>query len=411
MLFRQLHLRVEGEFHMKAIYLKFKISLMLALIMLGEVACTPKQTVPQQPTPFNQAVQSLAHDLFVQLKDARGLLEATPSVIMLNPFIDGDSGNIVAVSQDIERHIHTEKAKNFSQLTLKNMTRENLLEAYYLMSGVINMEPYGNSREKHYHLYASILDIKKGEIVASSNIWVQETDLDFTPSALYKDSPMYLKDQHFESLVKIAKGHSGDKADIKYYGALQTNVILEEARNAYDNYRYNEALSLFKEAANRQDGQVMKAYAGLYNTYYKLGNMQGVEDAFYKMVAIGMLTNNLSTRFLFSVNTTEFIEDTELRHQYQLWLKKIAEYFQESKQCIEIIGHSSRSGTEAHNLQLSWQRADKIQQLLMHYAPHIGYRLTTVGKGFSENIVGTGTDDARDAIDRRVEFAVTGCPF
>ncbi len=396
---------------MKTINFRFKLFLIISLTVLGLLACTAKKTMPQQLTPFNQAVQSLTHELFVQLKNARGMLATTPPVIMLNPFIDGDSGNIVAVSQEIEQHIHTEKAKNFSQLTLKSMTRENLLNSYYLMSGVINIEPYGHSAEKHYHLYASILDIKKGEIVASSNIWVQETNLDFTPSALYKDSPMYLKDQHFESLVKIAKSQPGDKADIKYYDALQTNVILEEARNAYDNHRYNEALSLFNEAANRRDGQVMKAYAGLYNTYYKLDNMQGVEDAFYNMIAIGMLTSNLSTRFLFSVNTTEFIDDQALREQYALWLKKIAEYFQEGEQCIEIIGHSSRSGSEAHNLQLSWQRADKIQQLLLQNVPYIGHRLTTVGKGFSQNIVGTGTDDARDAIDRRVEFAVVGCYF
>lgn len=32
-----------------------------------------------------------------------------------------------------------------------------------------------------------------------------------------------------------------------------------------------------------------------------------------------------------------------------------------------------------------------------------------IGKGFSENIVGTGTDDDRDALDRRVELFVIKC--
>ncbi|MGH8604505.1 MAG: hypothetical protein ACREXR_17505, partial [Gammaproteobacteria bacterium] len=31
------------------------------------------------------------------------------------------------------------------------------------------------------------------------------------------------------------------------------------------------------------------------------------------------------------------------------------------------------------------------------------------GKGFRENVVGSGTDDARDALDRRVEFSLTDC--
>jgi hypothetical protein len=32
-----------------------------------------------------------------------------------------------------------------------------------------------------------------------------------------------------------------------------------------------------------------------------------------------------------------------------------------------------------------------------------------IGKGFEENLVGSGTDDLRDAIDRRVEFVVIDC--
>ena len=36
-------------------------------------------------------------------------------------------------------------------------------------------------------------------------------------------------------------------------------------------------------------------------------------------------------------------------------------------------------------------------------------RTKTSGVGFRENIIGTGTDDATDALDRRVEFRIGGC--
>ncbi|MEZ5478207.1 MAG: hypothetical protein R3E95_12200 [Thiolinea sp.] len=36
-------------------------------------------------------------------------------------------------------------------------------------------------------------------------------------------------------------------------------------------------------------------------------------------------------------------------------------------------------------------------------------RIRTAGKGFSENIAGTGSDDLRDAVDRRVEFRRIPC--
>jgi outer membrane protein OmpA-like peptidoglycan-associated protein len=35
--------------------------------------------------------------------------------------------------------------------------------------------------------------------------------------------------------------------------------------------------------------------------------------------------------------------------------------------------------------------------------------MQSVGMGFRENIVGSGTDDLRDALDRRVEFKVRSC--
>jgi len=41
--------------------------------------------------------------------------------------------------------------------------------------------------------------------------------------------------------------------------------------------------------------------------------------------------------------------------------------------------------------------------------PDIAEKSKIIGKGFRENIVGLGTDDARDAIDRRVEFIVVDC--
>jgi outer membrane protein OmpA-like peptidoglycan-associated protein len=36
-------------------------------------------------------------------------------------------------------------------------------------------------------------------------------------------------------------------------------------------------------------------------------------------------------------------------------------------------------------------------------------RIRASGMGFRENIVGTGTDDVRDSLDRRVEFRIDDC--
>ena len=41
--------------------------------------------------------------------------------------------------------------------------------------------------------------------------------------------------------------------------------------------------------------------------------------------------------------------------------------------------------------------------------PPVANQLQAAGVGYRENIIGTGADDASDAVDRRVEFKVVDC--
>ena len=75
-----------------------------------------------------------------------------------------------------------------------------------------------------------------------------------------------------------------------------------------------------------------------------------------------------------------------------------------------MSGHTSRTGPEPLNERLSLMRAQYIKQRLDAGAPGVAKRTSAVGKGSRENISGLGTDDARDALDRRVEFKVMDCP-
>jgi outer membrane protein OmpA-like peptidoglycan-associated protein len=100
--------------------------------------------------------------------------------------------------------------------------------------------------------------------------------------------------------------------------------------------------------------------------------------------------------------------DAQSREPYSIWLKQIAQHTAQSNACLEIVGHTSRTGPEPLNDRLSLRRAEYIQQRLEFEAPSLRHRTITSGKGSRENLVGTATDDARDALDRRVEFKVIG---
>ena len=92
-----------------------------------------------------------------------------------------------------------------------------------------------------------------------------------------------------------------------------------------------------------------------------------------------------------------------------MWLRQIAKAVQSSGSCLNITGHTSRSGTEAVNDRLSLARAETVKRLITTEVAALANRLQVSGVGYRENIVGTGADDASDAVDRRVEFKTVDC--
>jgi len=127
------------------------------------------------------------------------------------------------------------------------------------------------------------------------------------------------------------------------------------------------------------------------------------------VVAFGLTNNNLGVKFLFNPGTTNFWSDAQISGPYGFWLRQIARQASAAKVCMNVVGHTSLTGSAPYNDRLSLQRAAYIKQRLDREAPELGPRTKASGMGFRENLVGTGTDDARDALDRRVEFKITGC--
>ena len=92
-----------------------------------------------------------------------------------------------------------------------------------------------------------------------------------------------------------------------------------------------------------------------------------------------------------------------------MWLRQIAKEGTAARVCMNVVGHTSKTGSEQSNDALSLQRAIVIRQRLSVEAAALGARTKTVGMGFRQNIVGSGTDNAVDALDRRVEFKIIPC--
>ena len=148
---------------------------------------------------------------------------------------------------------------------------------------------------------------------------------------------------------------------------------------------------------------------GTYLANAKLGRRDDAVDAFGDLVDYGLSTEQLSVRLLFRPGSTQFIDNPQTTEPYPMWLSQIATRVRQKNACLEIVGHTSRTGPPSLNERLSVLRAQFIMDLLLTGMPDGRSRMIASGRGFRDNLVGTGKDDASDALDRRVEFKVIGC--
>ena len=230
---------------------------------------------------------------------------------------------------------------------------------------------------------------------------------DKPPSMLSVEKPV---DENVEEPVAESVEKPVDElVDKEYYGSLDTNVLLAKAETLFKNQGYEKALILFKLAAKRPDAQLVRSYAGLYQSHLKLKQQAAAEKAFALLLESSVQENNkLNFKFLFSLNSNEFIDDAELKKEYSFWLRQIASYFENNQLCTQIVGHSTK--TEKKKKQaLSLLRAEKVQTLISTHFPAIMQKSKVVGKGSSDNLMGTNTNDVIDTIDRRVEIIVLDC--
>ena len=199
------------------------------------------------------------------------------------------------------------------------------------------------------------------------------------------------------------------KADARYLERIARRPPSTRRRSSTTAGRYREALVEYRGLLATPAGNQIRVLNGVYLSSAKLGRTAEAEDAFGRLVAYGLAQKSLSMKFLFNPGSTEFWADPRLTSAYGMWLRQIARQASNAKVCMDIVGHTSSTGPEEVNDNLSTRRASFIRQKLSAESAELASRTRTVGMGSRHNLVGSGTDDVVDAPDRRVDFAIVDC--
>ncbi|HEY4957310.1 MAG TPA: OmpA family protein [Caldimonas sp.] len=389
----------------------------LALLCLGAAAallatgCAGPQATTTAELPFEEAVASATDGLAGQTQKLPAFLaKLAKRGVVLDPMLDATTGQQTMATALLETRVSERLTRKSDAFEILPFQSANLSKAQYLLTGTMTrVQGDGTTKKRALQINLALTELKSGTVVAQASALARDDGLDHTPLAYYRDSPVLVKDKVIEGYARTSATPPGQRGDAFYLERISEATLINEATTLYNQERYVEALGRYRSALAMPTGEQLRVVNGVYLASAKLGRTAEAEQAFGRVVALGIAYNELGVKFLFNPGSTEFWSDPKVSGAYPMWLRQIAREGTGAKVCMNIVGHTSHTGSEPANDALSLQRANFIRQRLAAEGSALAARTKTTGMGFRQNIVGSGTDNAVDALDRRVEFRIVPC--
>lgn len=361
--------------------------------------------------PFDEAVRAAADGLFSRAQAAGvGGGAETARLVVIDPLIDGVTGFQSVTSRSMETRITDLLRARYQGFDPQPFTAENVAKSPIVLVGTftgVNSQGKTEGLREAFRICLALADLRSGKVVAKAKVFADPSGVDITPSKYFSESPAWVPDEVTQSYISTCQGSTlGGPIDPVYSFGILTAALINDAIIAFENGRYGEALDLYAGARRQPAGEQLRVYNGIYLANQRLGRLDAASKAFGDVVEYGLDYDRLAVKFLFKPGSTSFVQNPAISSEYAVWLSEIAVRTAQRETCLEITGHTSRTGSAALNERLSLLRAETIQRQLTTEAPVLENRTIANGLGYTQNIVGTGKDDLSDALDRRVEFAV-----
>ncbi|MEY4906385.1 MAG: hypothetical protein RL260_103 [Pseudomonadota bacterium] len=377
-------------------------------VLLALAGCsTPPPPAITTDLPLEQAVGMAADDAVRRMEDQRGMgrwLNRTTRVYVA-PVLDATSRQQTATTVRVRELIAVHLKSQHRGLELVPFTAAAAAVSDVRLDTILTAAtlPDGRRATDRLTLDLRFVSLKDGRTLVRSEAAVADGTLDGTPVAFYRESPFTLPPPQAGTTT------TAGTAPLTERQRTVPIARLDEAGLAYSAGSYDRALTLYRSAETLPGADTMQALVGTYLASVRSGREEDSRDAFARIVTLGLATRTMGVKLLFAPGKTDYIADSAISKPYPDWLREIARQAGEAPSCLQVVGHSSRTGAQDYNLALSGQRAAAVREQLEAANPALARRIETAGVGWRENLVGIGSDDLKDAVDRRVEFKVVDC--
>ncbi len=391
---------------------RLRFILLLSVAALFFSACvSPQLSEPQKNRKLGleEAVSLLGRNLKNQLEEAlqkeKGATQPRQSIV-IDPILSIESGEQFKANQQIASILTRELSSAFR---IDEISPRNLGKAGYVLNGALSQSANLSKASQTYcQLVMAIVELSTGIVKAKSQIDI--AGFPSEPLPFYEDSPLFLRDKSVRLATLIFSWSIGQAASPEYMRFLPEKANIQRGIISYDRGHFADAESSFAKTVEHLEGRTLSSYTGLYLSSQKRHWYRTAYKSFTDLLTIAIEENHrLDLNLQFRANSPAFIPSPEMAKNYAWLLRNIARYMQRNRYCLSISGHSSRSTHKLQDEQLSLSRAKTVQGVMAVTYPGIIQKSHVDGKGFQENIVGNGANDASDAVDRRIELSVIDC--
>ena len=391
------------------------IAAMTAITLAGCAA--PQAAVSTVKRPFDEGIEAITDALIEQGPRTLGFgsNELTRAALMVDPMIDADSGQRTVDSKRLQESVLRRIHSRYPLVKVLAFEDASLGQPSYVLTGTIARidrrvaAEARNAGSGVAQVQLALIELRTGMVVAQSSGRLDSRGLDGMPLAFDQDSPVLAQDRVVDGYIRSAATPPGQPANKSYVDQIRVAPLVSSATSSYEAGQYERALSQFNAASAMQGGEQLRVLSGIYLAAVKLEHQDEARLAFRRIVEHGIARRQLGVKFLFNPGATSFWSDPKISGAYPMWLAQIAQGTVQAKVCVDVVGHTSHTGAESLNDSLSLNRAEAIRTRLVGEQIELLRRTRSVGRGFRDNIIGTGTDNAADALDRRVVFKIVPC--
>jgi outer membrane protein OmpA-like peptidoglycan-associated protein len=365
---------------------------------------------PLVPLPFDEAVVAAAGAL---LKTAT-TQTTTRRVLVVDPLIDAVSGMESAQTRAMEKKIVELVKQRYPQFDVQPFNVASVAQLPIVLVGTftaIDSKNQVRTSREQFRICLALADLDSGKILSKGVARSVLEGIDVTPTPFYRDSPVWSgEDPAITSYVRTCQAtKAGDSIDPVYLQRIATAALVNEAIDLFEAENFKAANELFRGAAKTPAGGQLRVLNGWFLSSWRLNRSGDAAQAAARLAEYGLERKSFSMMFLFPPGRAEFNPDRRVSGSYPILLREIARKTAESPACLEVVGHASRSGPEEVNERLSLARAAFVKAQLERASRPLSKRMSAVGNGSREWLVGTGSDDLIDPIDRRVQLKVADC--